>query len=48
VVRRAQNLFAIKGRGDRLIAASAVALDVPLMTRDGEIAACAQVKRLRE
>lgn len=46
VVRSAQNLFAIPERGDRLIAATAVALDVPLMTRDGEIAACAQVERL--
>ncbi len=46
VVRSAQNLFGIPERGDRLIAATAVALDVPLMTRDGEIAACAQVERL--
>jgi len=46
VVRRAQNLFAISERGDRLIAATAVALDVPLMSRDAEIAACAQVERL--
>ena len=45
-VRSAQNLFAIPERGDRLIAATAVALGVPLMTRDGEIAACAQVERL--
>lgn len=46
VVRSAQNLFAIPERGDRLIAATAVALDLPLITRDGEIAACAQVERL--
>ena len=46
VVRRAQNLFAISERGNRLIAATAVALDVPLMTRDGKIAACARVERL--
>ncbi len=46
VVRTAQNLFAFPERGDRLIAATAVALGVPLMTRDGEIAACAQVERL--
>jgi len=46
VVRRAQQLFAIPERGDRLIAATAVALDLPLMTRDGSIAACAQVERL--
>ena len=45
-VRSAQNLFAIPERVDRLIAATAVALGVPLMTRDGEIAACAQVERL--
>ncbi len=46
VVRSAHSLFAIPERGDRLIAATAVALDVPLITRDGEIAACAQVGRL--
>ena len=46
VVRSAHNLFAIAERGDRLIAATAVTLDVPLITRDGEIAACAQVQRL--
>ena len=46
VVRSAQNLFAIPERGDRLIAATAVALELPLMTRDGDIAACAQVERL--
>lgn len=46
VVRQAQTLFAIPERGDRLIAATAVALDLPLMTRDGEIAACAHVARL--
>ena len=46
VVRNAQNLFAIPERGDRLIAATAVALGHPLMTRDSEIATCAQVERL--
>lgn len=46
VVRRAHDLFAIPERGDRLIAATAVALDLPLMTRDPEIAACAHVARL--
>ena len=45
-VRSAQNLFAIPERVDRRIAATAVALGVPLMTRDGEIAAYAQVERL--
>ena len=46
VVRNAQNLLAIPEHGDRLIAATAVALGHPLMTRDGKIAACAQVERL--
>ena len=46
VVRSAQNLFAIPERGDRLIAATAVALGLPLITRDGEIASCAQVEQL--
>jgi PIN domain nuclease of toxin-antitoxin system len=46
VVRSAHNLFAIPERGDRLIAATSVTLDVPLITHDGEIAACAQVERL--
>lgn len=38
--------FTIPERGDRLIAATAVALDVPLITRDPEIAACANVTLL--
>lgn len=46
IVRTAHNLFAIPERGDRLIAATAVALDVPLITRDPEIAACANVTLL--
>lgn len=46
IVRRAHDLFAIPERGDRLIAATAAALDLPLMTRDPEIAACAAVARL--
>lgn len=46
VVRSAHDLFAIPERADRLIAATAVTLDVPLITRDAEIAACAQVERL--
>jgi hypothetical protein len=45
-VRTAHNLFAIPERGDRLIAATAVALDVPLITRDPEMAACANVALL--
>jgi len=36
----------IPERGDRLIAATVVALDVPLITRDPEIAACANVALL--
>jgi PIN domain nuclease of toxin-antitoxin system len=46
VVRHAHNLFDIPERGDRLIAATALALGVPLMTRDARIANCAQVVRL--
>ena len=46
VVRRAHDLFAIPERGDRLIAATAASLDLPLMTRDGDIAKCARVERL--
>ena len=46
IVRRAHDLFDIPERGDRLIAATALALEVPLMTRDGAIAESAQVARL--
>lgn len=46
IVRQAHALFAIPERGDRLIAATAVALQVPLITRDPEIAACAHVDLL--
>lgn len=46
VVRRAHNLFDIRERGDRLIAATAQALELPLMTRDENISACARVERL--
>ena len=45
VLGSARNLVALSERGDWLIAATAVALDVTLMTRDGEIAACPQVER---
>lgn len=38
VVRRAQTLYAIPERADRLIAATAAELDLPLVTRDPEIA----------
>jgi PIN domain nuclease of toxin-antitoxin system len=43
IVRRAQTLFAIPERGDRLIAATAAELDLPLVTRDPTIAAAAGV-----
>jgi PIN domain nuclease of toxin-antitoxin system len=39
VVRAADALFAIPERGDRLIAATAVSMDIPLITRDPEISA---------
>jgi PIN domain nuclease of toxin-antitoxin system len=39
IVTRSHSLFAIPERGDRLIAATAMDLDVPLITRDPEIAA---------
>lgn len=44
IVRRAQALFAIPERGDRLIAASALELDLPLITRDPKIASAAAVR----
>jgi PIN domain nuclease of toxin-antitoxin system len=43
IIRAAHQLFAIPERGDRLIAATAVALEVALITRDPAIAACAGV-----
>jgi PIN domain nuclease of toxin-antitoxin system len=46
VVVRAHRLYAIPERGDRLIAATAATLGVPLMTRDSAIAAAAVVERL--
>lgn len=44
IVRRAQTLFSIPERADRLIAATAAELDVPLITRDPAIADAAGVE----
>lgn len=44
IVRRAEALYAIPERGDRLIAATAAHLDCPLITRDARIAAAAGVE----
>jgi PIN domain nuclease of toxin-antitoxin system len=44
IVCVAQGLYDIPERGDRLIAATAVAMDLPLITRDSEIAATASVE----
>lgn len=41
IVQRAEDLLVIPERGDRLIAATALELDYPLITRDPEIAAAA-------
>jgi PIN domain nuclease of toxin-antitoxin system len=46
IVVRAQELYAIRERGDRLIAATAAVLDLPLMTRDPEVANAAGVDLL--
>ncbi len=43
VVFRAEELYGIPERGDRLIAATAAELDVPLVTRDPELAAISGV-----
>jgi PIN domain nuclease of toxin-antitoxin system len=46
VVRAAERLYTIPERGDRLIAATAVVLDCPLITRDPEVAGSASVELL--
>jgi PIN domain nuclease of toxin-antitoxin system len=46
IIYVAQRLYAIAERGDRLIAATAVTLDLPLITRDREIASAAGVECL--
>lgn len=44
IVLKAEELYAIPERGDRLIAATAAVLDLPLMTRDPEIARVASLE----
>ncbi|HLM68063.1 MAG TPA: PIN domain-containing protein [Longimicrobium sp.] len=44
IVQRAEELFGIPERGDRLIAATALELGYPLITRDPEIAAVAELE----
>lgn len=44
IVYVAQRLYAIPERGDRLIAATAIVLDLPLITRDPEIQRAAGVE----
>lgn len=46
IVLRAETLYAIPERGDRLIAATAAELDLPLITRDSEIARVAGVQAI--
>ncbi|MFT4102481.1 MAG: type II toxin-antitoxin system VapC family toxin [Burkholderiaceae bacterium] len=46
VVHAAQSLYGIPERADRLIAATAVVLDLPLITRDEQIARSASVECL--
>lgn len=46
IVLRAQELYSIPERGDRLIAATAAHMDLPLITRDPEIAQAGGVEIL--
>jgi PIN domain nuclease of toxin-antitoxin system len=46
IVKRSEELLAIPERGDRLIAATALELGYPLITRDHEITASAQVETI--
>lgn len=46
IVLRSATLYSIPERGDRLIAATAVELDLPLITRDPAIAAVASVRQV--
>lgn len=46
IVVKAEELYSIRERGDRLIAATAAVLDLPLVTRDPEIAEAAGVDLL--
>ncbi|MDA0313416.1 MAG: PIN domain-containing protein [Gemmatimonadetes bacterium] len=46
IALRSATLYSIPERGDRLIAATAVELDLPLITRDPEIAAAAAVRHV--
>lgn len=46
IVLRAQALYSIPERGDRLIAATAAHLDLPLITRDPQIARAGRVELL--
>jgi predicted nucleic acid-binding protein len=45
-VVKAEELYAIREQGDRLIAATAAVLDLPLVTRDPEIKKAAGVELL--
>ena len=46
IVQKAQELFEIPERGDRLVAATAIVLDCPVVTKDPSIAQAAGVDAL--